>query len=375
MAILTGLIPNVYKALDIVSRELVGVIPGVQRDATADRVATNASLIIGRTGKSTNGDFTPAMSLPAEISKTVSPVSLSITKNRFNGFSFTGEEQYGLNQGQGFSSVKMDEVTQCIRELVNEMEADVANALGTGASRAFGTAGTAPFGANVGDSAQVRKILDDNGAPLAGRSLVVNTSAGANLRTLQQLTRANEAGSNMTLRDGELLNLNGFTIRESAQIATPTAGTGTGYLVNSASLVKGSTTIPADTGSGTILAGDIVTIGGNNYVVATALSGGSFTITAPGLVGAVADNTAITRLNAGARNIAYTQDALLLATRIPNMPMEGALAIDSQIITDPRTGISFDLRAYAGVGMITYRMHVAWGWVVKKPEHAAILLG
>ena len=41
---LTNLIPDAYAALDVVSRELTGAIPGVQRDASADRLATNQTL-------------------------------------------------------------------------------------------------------------------------------------------------------------------------------------------------------------------------------------------------------------------------------------------------------------------------------------------
>lgn len=256
------------------------------------------------------------------------------------------------------------------------MENDVCDALALGASRATGTAGTTPFASNLGDSAQIRKILDDNGAPASSRSLVINTSAGAALRTLGQLTKANESGNTMTLRDGELLNLQGFSVRESAQINDATAGTGSGYLINNASgYAIGSTSLTLDTGTGTILAGDIITIGSNKYVVATALASNVVVINTPGLVAAVADNAAVTVNATSARNIAFSSDALILATRLPMFPAQGDLAIDNEIITDPRTGISFDLRVYPGDGMVLYRIHALWGYVAAKPAHAAILLG
>lgn len=371
---LTNLIPNVYAALDVVSRELVGALPGVTRDASADRVASGQTLRIPQTPTNVTSNYTPSMSMPSDVDQTIGNAPLTLTKNKFSAFAWTGEEIYAMDQGPGFLNLQQQQIAQAFRVLVNEMEADVCTALAQGASRAFGTAGTTPFASNLGDSAQVRKILDDNGAPASGRSLVVNTSAGAAMRTLGQLTRANEAGTTMTMRDGELLNLQGFSVRESAQINNATAGTGANYQLNGAH-VRGATTIAVDTGTGTILAGDIVTIGGDRYVVRTALSGGSFTIAAPGLMANFADNQAVVVNATSARNLAFSSDAIVLATRVPVFPAQGDLAIDNEIITDPRTGISFDLRVYPGDGMVLYRLHALWGWVVAKPQHAALLLG
>lgn len=371
---LSNLIPDVYTALDVVSRELVGAIPGVTRDPKADRIASNQTIRVAQTPTNTTSSYTPAMAVPSAVDQTIANASLTLSKNKYAAFSWTGEEAYAMNEGPGFLTIRQGQIAQAFRALVNEMENDVCDALAAGASRAYGTAGTTPFASTLADSAQVRKILDDNGAPASGRSLVIDTAAGAALRTLGQLTKANEAGTAMTLRDGELLNLHGFSVRESAQINTATAGTGASYLINGA-LSEGATTVTVDTGSGTILAGDIVTIGSHKYVVATALSGGSFTINAPGIRGSVADNTAVTVNATSARNLAFSSDAIVLATRLPVFPTEGDLAIDSEVITDPRTGISFDLRVYPGDGMVLYRIHALWGWKVLKPAHSALLLG
>ncbi len=371
---LSNLIPDVYAALDVVSRELVGAIPGVQRDAKADRLALNQTLRVPQAPVNTTSSYTPAMSIPSAVDQTIANQAVTLSKNKYAAFSWTGEEEYAMDQGPGFLTIQQDQIAQAFRVLVNEMENDVCDAIAAGASRAYGTAGTTPFASTLGDSAQAKKILDDNGAPASGRSLVIDTSAGAALRTLGQLTKANEAGTAMTLRDGELLNLHGFSVRESAQINNATAGTGASYLLNGA-LAVGATTVTVDTGSGTILAGDIVTIGSHKYVVATALSGGSFTINAPGIVAAAADNLAITVNATSVRNLAFTSDALVLATRLPIFPRQGDLAIDNEIVTDPRTGISFDLRVYPGDGMVLYRIHALWGWKVIKAAHSAILLG
>ena len=373
---LSNLIPDVYAALDTVSRELTGALPGVQRDASADRVASNQTLRIHKAPTNVSSAYTPSMAVPSAVDQTIANSSLTLSKNKYAAFSWTGEEANSMDSGgPGFLNIQQDQIAQAFRVLTNEMENDVCDALALGASRAYGTAGTTPFASTLADSAQARKILDDNGAPSSGRSLVIDTSAGAALRTLGQLTKANEAGTSMTLRDGELLNLQGFSVRESAQINGATAGTGTSYVLNGAAS-EGDTTIAIDTGSGTVLAGDVVTIDGNKYVVTTGVAApGSIVIAAPGLVADVADTSTVTVNATSQRNLAFSSDALLLANRLPVFPAEGDLAIDNEIITDPRTGISFDLRVYPGDGMVLYRIHALWGWVAKKPEHAAILLG
>jgi hypothetical protein len=374
---LSNLIPDVYAALDVISRELVGALPGVSRDAAADGVAFGQTVRSHATrANSAVGDVAAAMAFPAAADQTIDNKTLTISKSRFAPFSWTGEEQRGVdNGGPGYLTIKQDQIAQAFRALVNEMESDVCTALYKGGSRAAGASGTTPFGTTLSDSAQLRKILDDNGAPMSGRSLVIDTTAGANLRTLAQLTKANEAGTSMTLRDGELLNLHGFSIRESAQIQRPAVGTGSAFVLNGSHAV-GATSITVKTGTGTILDGDVLLIKGKNYVVETGRSGvGAFTIQAPGLRDAAVDGDTVGVVVTGSRNVAFTPNAILLAARVPIMPAEGDLAIDSEIITDPRTGISFDLRCYPGVGMVTYRLQAAWGLKVFKPEHIAVLLG
>ncbi|HBD10835.1 MAG TPA: P22 coat - protein 5 family protein, partial [Porticoccaceae bacterium] len=212
-------------------------------------------------------------------------------------------------------------------------------------------------------------------APQSDNHLVIDTAAGANF--IGKQSAVNSAGTDSMLRQGVLLDLAGMPLRESAQINTNTAGTGSGYLVNSASLAVGDTTIPADTGTGTVLAGDIVTFAGdtNKYVVATALSGGSFTIAAPGLLAAPADNAAITVVVAAARNMCFNRSALVLAARAPARPVEGDAAQDVMVITDPRSGLALEFSLYTGYRKVRYEVALAWGVKNIKPEHTALLLG
>lgn len=384
---LTNLIPSVYAALDVVSRELVGFIPAIARDASADQVAAGQTLRIPVASENSAGmDITPAMAIPAAADQTINNVSLTITKQRAFPFSWTGEEIKAVNAGPGYLTIQQNQIAQAIRKAINEMEADIAIAAYKGASRAYGTAATTPFptAGDYSDAAQTRKILDDNGAPLSDRTLTVNTSAGANIRGKQ--AQAYMAGDTSLQRQGVIYDINGFAIRESAQVPTVTAGTMASATTSAAALTVGQTVLPLTTaGTGVVAAGDIITLANdpNKYVVSAVsfagsnpASGDSITIAAPGLRVAQASATrAITVIATAARNIGFSRNAILLATRLPVTPPAGDLASDRMVITDSVSGISLGLAYYPGYMMGEYQIQLAWGVSVIKPEHVAVLLG
>lgn len=377
---LTNLIPDAYRALDVVSREMVGFIPAVQLDPSADTLAANQNIRIPIAPANSAGkDITPAMSFPTAAFQTIGYVTHTLSKQRAFPFSWTQEEIKSVNNGPGYLSLQQGQIAQAIRAAVNEIEVDCAVAAKNGASRFFGaTAGTAPV---LADFAQAQKILDDNGAPMSERSAVFNTTAAVALRSTSNLYKVNEAGDGGNLlRQGTLGDLYGFNLRQSAQIQSTTAGAMTGALVNGA-LSIGATALVFDTGTVNttgIVAGDIITIAGdtNKYVVATGLAAASGTITlaAPGLRQAAADNAAITVFATSARNIAFSRNAIVLSTRLPaSVPND--IAIDRAVITDPRSGISFELAMYPGFRMVHFELACAWGVTVVKPEHVAGIIG
>ena len=375
---LTNLIPDAYVALDVVSRELTGFLSSVTRDATADRVAegqTVRSFIAPK--NSAAGDITPSMlaatSAP-QADQTIGNAALTIQKQRFAPFSWSGEEEYAVDQGPGFLNIRQAQIAQAIRTLINEMEAQVYDIAAPDISRSVGTAAGTPFSSDFDLVADLKKILDDNGAPSTNRSLIINTADGAALRQQTTLTNVNQAGDSATLRDGELLNLFGFSVKESAQVSSIADSGATGFLINKAAgYVAGDTELIIDTGSGTISAGDIVTIGSFNYGVAAATST-LLTLNAPGLQETVANNAAITVLADSARALGFSQDAICLATRLPEAPRDGDLAIGREVVTDPRSGISLELVKWPGYDMNTYHVRVSYGVSVISPEHLGAIL-
>ena len=375
---LTNLTPDLYEALDTVSRELVGLIPSVTLDSGVERAAVGQNVRSFVTPASTAADLTPAQIAPNTGDQVIGNQSMTISKARGVPVRWNGEEQRGVNSGSGYNNILRDQFAQAMRTLTNEMESDLASLYNT-TSRAYGTAGTTPFASDLSDTAQIRKILSDNGAPLSDMQMVLDTTAGAKMRTLTQLTKANEAADASLLRQGVLLDIHGMQIRESAQISTNTNGTGTSYTTDTTGYGVGETAITLITGSGTVLAGDIVTFAGdtNKYVVAAGVAApGVITLAAPGLrVSIAASAVAMTIGGDFASNMAFSKSAIVLATRAPARPTEGDMAEDVIMITDPRSGISFEVALYKEYRQIHYEISAAWGYKNFKPEHTAILLG
>lgn len=381
---LTNLIPTIYNALDVVSRELVGFIPAVSSDMTFERAAVGQSVRSPVAPAATATDITPAVTPPNDGDQTIGSVEMKITKARRVPVRWNGEEKKGLdNNGASYNVILRDQLAQAMRTLVNEVEADVATAGYLGASRAYGTAGTTPFASDLSDSAQVRKILADNGAPMGDLQMVFDTSAGAKVRSLGQLTKANEAADTNLLRRGVLMDVHGFALRESAQVKTHTKGTGASATTNNAGYAAGATVITlASAGTGTIVAGDVITFSGdaNKYQVASGdtdvSNGGTITLAAPGLRQAIpAAATNITVINSAVRNLAFPRSAIALATRAPALPEQGDSAVDRMVITDPISGLSFEVSIYLQYRQVQLEVALAWGAAAIKTEHIATLLG
>ncbi|WP_337021829.1 P22 coat - protein 5 family protein [Pantoea anthophila] len=384
---LTQLIPDLYQSLDVVSRELCGFIPSVTLDATAERAALNQPIRIPVTPASDAEDVKPGQLPPDDGDQDVGNVPLAITKSRMVPFRWEGEQQKGIKSGPGYHGIRRDQVTQAMRTLVNEIEEDLG-LLFRRASRAAGEAGKTPFKDTLTDTAQVRKILTDNGAPLSDLQCVIDTTAGAALRSMAQLTKANEAGTTALRSQGTLLELHGFTLRESAGVAQAQSESGEKPVkdrtfIVAEDLAEGSLSVKIEpTGNdnskssvpGFVEEGCVVIIGKHKYIVA-AKSFNTIDIHEPGLMEDVKPGTKLEIVSEFTANFAFSRSAIILATRAPALPEEGDMADDRIMITDPRTNMSFEVSMYKQYRRVRYEIAAAWGCQNIKPEHSALLLG
>lgn len=386
---LTGLIPDIYAAYNVIAAEQTGFIPAVARDSSSERAALNQNIRSPVVGAMTAEDLKVDAYAVSAPDQTINYVDMVITKARSVPFGLTGEETRGLQNAGTLGNITSQRITQAIRTLRNEVEADLA-ALHINASRAYGTYNATPFGTagDFSDFAQARKILDDNGSPQIDLHMVLGSAAYANIRGKQSsLFKVNEAGSDALLRTGSLGNVEGWEIHQSAQVkkavttgthaASPAATTDTaGYAV-------GSTTITlASAGTGSFIAGDIITFAGdtNKYIVATGdtdvSNGGTLVIAEPGLRVAIpASATTITLVAATDRNMFFHRSAIQLATRAPAMPEGGDDADDVLLLPDPLTGITYEFAVYRQKRQVRYEVNLAWGVKMVMPRYAGVLIG
>lgn len=375
---LTGLIQYIYDTVDNVSNEPTGLIGAVTRNGKAEQAALNQDISYDITTVGTVRNITPAATPPALVDETTTAGTMKLTKSRSVPFYWTGDDEAKLGQA-GKDGIQNNKFAQAIRALRNEIETDLA-ALQAYASRGYCAHATTPaalFASNLAEASQVRKILADNGANMADVSCVLDTASGAALRSLVSLSSF-QGGS--MLDSGVLIDLFGIKMRESAQIVTTTAvGNNTGsYAVNGAH-AAGATTITVKTGTGTILAGDVITLGSDTatkYVVTTGVSNGTtIVIGAPGLRKALSGNEAVAIVGTCSRSMAFSRSAIHLLARLPMQPTGGDAAVDELVVQDPVTGLPFRFAMYKGYHANQFEVGISWGVKAAVPEHIALLLG
>ena len=382
---LTGLYPVMYNAMNVVSREQVGFIPAVSRDATAEMAAANQTVRSPVVPTMAGADITATNIAAAGTDQTISYVDITIANQRKVSFNLTGEEERGL--GASNRTIAEQRFAQAFRTLSNEIEEDIAQ-LYVGASRAYGTAGTTPFGTgdDLTDLTEAMRILDDNGAPRTGRAAVIGSAATAKLLGKQpSMFRVNEAGNEMARVFGQMEQLFGFGMFASSKVQSHTRGTAYGaspdYLTDTGSTYSvGATTVHLDTGSGTHVAGDVITFAGdsNKYVITTGAAGDGdkdIVLAAPGLRATLADGVVAELGNSYTANMVFSRDAIQLAARVPAVPTGGDQADDRTYITDPVSGLVFEVSVYRQYRQVSYEVAICWGVKLVKPEHCGLLLG
>ena len=380
---LTALAPTLFSAAQVVSGEPAGVLDAINTTWDDKGVAKGDSVIVPYAPVQATDDFAASNVLPAGDTNVAAGVTVQITKSKkTKPMVLTGEQIRSLENGGNYQEWVRQWAEQSMRSLRNLAEADAAEYIKQGASRAVGSAGTTPFATDLDLIVDVKRILRDNGAPFADPQLVIDSAAAANLQKLGIYQQAYAAGSDEERRSGLYKPQFGFQLRDSAGIVQHVKGTLTSTTSDTGTASPiGTLAINCDTNTSdtnTVKAGDIITWAGdaNKYVIGTAIASAAdemdIVLNRPGLRASLADGVLGTLGASYTPSLAFERSAVVGIMRPPLMPANPS--IKTMLVSD-RFGHSYLMVEIAQYGQIVWEMHLAYGFKVVQPEHVALILG
>jgi hypothetical protein len=142
------------------------------------------------------------------------------------------------------------------------------------------------------------RAINDTALPLKTGTGTIRAGETITIGSYKYLVTADLAGGSVTIASPGLRAAAADSATVTVNSPYAPVGTGTGYLSNTAATYAiGTTALTIDTGSGTILPGNTITIGSYKYLVTCAATAAPLTsvwIAPPGLRATVANNVAIT---------------------------------------------------------------------------------
>lgn len=315
----------------------------------------------------------PTPSTPQDSAPTTVPVPLDNWKKV--NFFLTDKELGEIDARAGFIPMQVSEAIKALANAINvSIFANYKDFYGYVPAASAGSAM-----ATDSDPRNVRKLLNQQLCPLEDRRFVLDFGAEANALGLASFRDASQSTDNGPIIKGRIGEKYGFLFFADDHVPTHTAGGGSGYLVNNGSgLAVGAKTAAVDTGTGTLVVGDIITFAGHSqtYVITTAHAGGAGTIAfEPGLVATVADNAAITKVGTHVVNLAFHRDAIAFAMRpLADLEISG-LGNVIQTVQDPVSGLVLRLEISRQNKQTVWEFDALWGSKVVRRELGARLGG
>lgn len=375
---LTNLQPTLYSVAQEVSAEPFGIIGGINANFDDKGVAIGDKVSVPVAPVRAGDTYSPTMNLNggnAGADAIAGKVDVEITANRFTSWHLTGEQEKSLMNGGTDQEWFRQIVAQGMRTLRNEADAAAYAAIKVGASKAIGTAGSTPFATGIDELADMNNLLYGQGAPMVDAQFVMSAAARVKFMKTGMYQIASANGSEADRKAGILSREFGFSLRASAGITTHASGSAASYVTDGGEVAK-ATAITVKTGTDPIKAGDVFTLAdraGEQYVVSTALTGaGELLINRPGLVGATATAQAVTFTGNYTPCLAFERSAVVGVFRPPYIPANANI---EQVLVSDQFGMTYLLCRVIGDGVVTWRLHLAYGIKVVQPEHVALLLG
>lgn len=371
---LTPIIPKILGRAMMALRQTAWMPRLVNSDYSVDAAKKGSTIDIQIPSALSATDVTPGPILtPSDSTPTVVQVPLSNWKRV--AFNLSDKDLKEIDANSAFIPMQMSEAMKALGNAVNTSIWDAYKSV----YGFTGTAATTPFASDYNAALDVRKILADQLCPKGDRRFVVDNTAEVNLLKLAPFRDASASADARVITEGEIGRKLGFDWFADDGVPLHTAGTGSGYLVNNGSgLAVGAKTAAVDTGTGTLVVGDIITFAGHTqtYVITEAYAGGAGTIRfEPGLVATVADNAAITKVATHRVNLAFHRDAIAFANRSMMSELDSLSPNPMWTVQDPKTGLVFRAELVRQSKMWAWDFDILYGAGIARRELACRLAG
>lgn len=315
----------------------------------------------------------------------VTPTSIPVTLSQWKEAPFAMDDK-GLSQvDRGILPMQAHEA---IKALANGIEDYLWTLLGSGANPLYGyagVAGTTPFSTDLSAYLDARKFANKQLMDMDPRYVVIDADAEANALGLRAFQDASFRGDTDGIVNGQIGRKLGALWIMSQRVPTHTAGTGTGYLVNNGpGYAIGTVTITVNTGTGTILAGDIISFAGHKQTYGVVSTVGGATVTSitfaasnvsPGLTSAIINAEAITVRATFVQNCLLHRDCLAfaMAPLMDTIQVPGATL--TAVAVDEVSGLSLRLEVSRQHRQVQWSFDALYGGAVIRPNAGVWIAG
>lgn len=316
-------------------------------------------------------DVSPAPYAPATDDIVTTNVLVPLDQWKEAAFYMTDKDLVAI--ANGFLPRQAEEA---VKSLGNTVDNFILGELAKGVPYSVGTPGTTPFGTDLAEATAARAQLNRKLAPLGSRYVVLDPEAEGNALLLRAFQDASFRGDTEGIIEGSIGRKLGSEWTMDQNVVARAQGTGTAYEL-SANVAKGANQFPVDTGTGTLLPGDVFTVAGDSepYSV-VAFSGGIITVS-PGARVALSSNALLTPVASnGVVNWNLQRDSFAFANRAfagDGLARQAGAVFES--ITDPITGLSIRLELTREHKRVRWSFDMLYGGKVVRPELAVRIYG
>lgn len=328
----------------------------------------------------------------------IQPDTIPLKLDQWKEAAFTLNDKELMEVMDGVSNMQ---IAEAARAIANAVDLSLLN-LYKKIPNFTGTAGTTPFASTIADGINARKILTRNLAPMQNRYIVLDPEAEANVLMLDAFRKANESGSDVTIREAQIgrklgfdwfldelcpFHTSGSILPKNGTIQVKTIPTVTSVADSSDPILHNPRTVNQvvlkTVTSGGVVVGDIFSVAGDKqqYTVTQVANSATNEITvqfspAPAVIWP-ADSVVSFRAS-HQLSYAFHRDAFALAVR--PQAMNSAVAQElgggaSMVMSDPVSGIPMRLEIKREHKRIRFALDCLWGVAAVRPAHAVRILG